>query len=486
MNYELIVAGTQSNGFAGTKASNNAGQARKEIEPVKDYILLPLWTADPPFSQDPKSSQDDESKPSSYNGKKVNEDPRKESECNDQEKKDNVNSTNNVNAAGTNEVNVMMVQSITTAHIRVNAAQLCYLLEVHGAAVSNEDANQKNLRALPSSWNNCLRTDIKGSSGSSSEFQMWAFLYAEDTSRKLMKFNTANDDEDLEPIDHDDLEEMDLKWQVAMLSMRVKQFYKKNGRKLIVNGKEHVGFDKTKVECFNCHRRGHFARECRAPRKSREQEWRCRDNALIIQDGMGYDWSYIAQDEPTKFALMAYTANSSGSNTEAQLIVQQKNEVVYEEKIAVLDNLKPIISNKTSASVSQVEASTSQTSNTSVEMPRVESVRPSGVIIEDWVSDDEDIFQSNDLQISAVKGIGVTAVKASAAFNLLKRTCKSHVELEYNFEECYKALTDRLDWNNPEGKEYPFDLSKTLPFIMERGHQVAPVDYFINNDLEYL
>ncbi|GKA22686.1 hypothetical protein Tco_0708648 [Tanacetum coccineum] len=54
--------------------------------------------------------------------------------------------------------------------------------------------------------------------------------------------------------------------------------------------------------------------------------------------------------------------------------------------------------NKTSASMSQVETSTSQTSNTSVEMPRVESVRPSGVIIEDWVSDDEDIFQSNDLQ----------------------------------------------------------------------------------------
>ncbi|GJU07305.1 hypothetical protein Tco_1123735 [Tanacetum coccineum] len=54
--------------------------------------------------------------------------------------------------------------------------------------------------------------------------------------------------------------------------------------------------------------------------------------------------------------------------------------------------------NKTSASVSQVEASITPPSNTSVEMPRVESVRPSGVIIEDWVSDDEDIFQSNDLQ----------------------------------------------------------------------------------------
>ncbi|GKD75421.1 retrovirus-related pol polyprotein from transposon TNT 1-94 [Tanacetum coccineum] len=116
INYEPIV-----NGFARTKASDNACHAKKETEPVKDYILLPLWIADPPFSQDPKSSQDDESKPSSYNGKKVNEDPRKESECNDQEKEDNVNNTNNVNAAGTNEVNV----SITTAHIRVNAAQLC-------------------------------------------------------------------------------------------------------------------------------------------------------------------------------------------------------------------------------------------------------------------------------------------------------------------------------------------------------------------------
>ncbi|GJU04857.1 hypothetical protein Tco_1121287, partial [Tanacetum coccineum] len=72
-----------------------------------------------------------------------------------------------------------------------------------------------------------------------------------------------------------------------------------------------------------------------------------QDNALIMQDGLGYDWSYIAQDEPTEFALMAYTL---GSNTEvqscsknclesieAQLIVHQKNEAVYEEKITVLE-----------------------------------------------------------------------------------------------------------------------------------------------------
>nr|GEX36840.1 hypothetical protein [Tanacetum cinerariifolium] len=109
MNYEPIILGTQSNGFAGTKVNDNAGQARKEIEPIKDYILLPLWTADLPFSQDPKISIDVGSKPSSDDGKKVDEDPRKENKCKDQKKEDNVNITNNVNtvsstvnAAGTN------------------------------------------------------------------------------------------------------------------------------------------------------------------------------------------------------------------------------------------------------------------------------------------------------------------------------------------------------------------------------------------------
>ncbi|GJU87373.1 retrovirus-related pol polyprotein from transposon TNT 1-94 [Tanacetum coccineum] len=107
MNYKPIIAGTQSNSIAGTKASDNAGQARKETEPVKNYILLLLWPGDPPFSQDLKNSQDDGSKPSSDDEKKVDEDPRKESESIDKENDDNVNNTNNVNAASTNEVNVV-------------------------------------------------------------------------------------------------------------------------------------------------------------------------------------------------------------------------------------------------------------------------------------------------------------------------------------------------------------------------------------------
>ncbi|GKF98782.1 hypothetical protein Tco_0297565, partial [Tanacetum coccineum] len=84
-----------------------ARKARMETLPGKDYILLPLWTADPPFFQSSKSSQGDGSKPSSDDEKKVDEDPRKDSESIDQEKDANVNSTNNVNAASINEVNAV-------------------------------------------------------------------------------------------------------------------------------------------------------------------------------------------------------------------------------------------------------------------------------------------------------------------------------------------------------------------------------------------
>ncbi|GJR75637.1 ribonuclease H-like domain-containing protein [Tanacetum coccineum] len=219
-----------------------------------------------------------------------------------------------------------------------------------------------------------------------------------------------------------------------MLSMRVKRFYNKTGRKLIFNGKEPVGFDKTKAECFNCHRRGHFARECRGIRnqgnmngderyRSRDNTRRTvpletydalvvRDNALIIQDGLGYNWSYIAQNKPTEFTLMTYTSNSSGelfnsvfdsrssdgddNQTNDRFIKDNEYHAVpppftrnyipplSDLSFAGLDySVYRPTTNKTSASVSQVEISNTPTSNTSVEMTRVESVRPSRVIIED-------------------------------------------------------------------------------------------------------
>nr|GFB96128.1 ribonuclease H-like domain-containing protein [Tanacetum cinerariifolium] len=70
-------------------------------------------------------------------------------------------------------------------------------------------------------------------------------------------------------IDADDLEEMDLKWQMAMLTVRARRFLQRTGRNLRANGPTSMGFDMSKVECYNCHRKRHFARKCRSPKDTR-------------------------------------------------------------------------------------------------------------------------------------------------------------------------------------------------------------------------
>nr|GEX10447.1 hypothetical protein [Tanacetum cinerariifolium] len=137
------------------------------------------------------------------------------------------------------------------------------------------------------------------------------------------------DNEDLKQIDVDDLEEMDLRWQMAMLTMRARRFLQKTGRNLGANGTTSMGFDMSKVECYNCHRKGHFAKECRSPKDSRRngvaelQRWTVpvetsTSNALVSQcDGVGsYYWSYQSEEELANFALMAFLASSSSSDTE--------------------------------------------------------------------------------------------------------------------------------------------------------------------------
>ncbi|GKD15443.1 hypothetical protein Tco_1199850 [Tanacetum coccineum] len=92
-------------------------------------------------------------------------------------------------------------------------------------------------------------------------------------------------------------------------------------------------------------------------------------------------------------------------------------------------------------------------------------------------------FMMNRLKVDTL----TPELLAGPTFELMKGTCKSLVELEYFFEEVYKATTDQLDWNNPEGQQYPHDLRKPLPLIPNsRGRQVIPFDHFINNDLAYL
>nr|GFB58923.1 ribonuclease H-like domain-containing protein [Tanacetum cinerariifolium] len=219
-------------------------------------------------------------------------------------------------------------------------------LEIQGAGISHEDANQKFL-SFDDLYNNLrvFEHDVKGTTvSSSSNSQNVAFVSADNTSitndvstaysvsspfvlKSQMERSTSYTNEvihsffanqssapqldcdDLEQINDNDLEETDLKWQVAMISIRIKKFYKRTGKKLQFDTRDTVGFDKTKVECFNCHKMGHFARDRRAKwnqdsiiREGRYNGNTARDNnirpayqddlkALVTMDGEDIDWS---------------------------------------------------------------------------------------------------------------------------------------------------------------------------------------------------
>ncbi|GJW48911.1 ribonuclease H-like domain-containing protein [Tanacetum coccineum] len=185
-------------------------------------------------------------------------------------------------------------------------------LEVHAAPVSKEDINQMFLRSLPHSWShialiirnkpdidqtniddlyNNLRVykdEIKRSLSSTSNSQNWAFLSSENTSN-TNEVSTASGNFGVKTagrqatnsqirfyllqIDQDDLEELDIRWQVAMLTVRVQRFIQKTGRNLDFKGKQPVTFDKSKVECYNCHRKGHFAKECKSGRNQGKRSY---------------------------------------------------------------------------------------------------------------------------------------------------------------------------------------------------------------------
>ncbi|GJV19821.1 hypothetical protein Tco_1368841 [Tanacetum coccineum] len=125
-------------------------------------------------------------------------------------------------------------------------------LEAHGAEVSSEDANHKFLRSLPPALSNLamtMRTKLDVDTLSIDDIEV-PTGFADEVIYSLFVKQSEDLDllhEDLEQIDDLDIEEMDINWQIAMIAIRMKKFYKKTGRRVRIDGNKPVGFDKKKL-----------------------------------------------------------------------------------------------------------------------------------------------------------------------------------------------------------------------------------------------
>ncbi|GJS41613.1 putative ribonuclease H-like domain-containing protein [Tanacetum coccineum] len=143
--------------------------------------------------------------------------------------------------------------------------------------------------------------------------------------------------EDLEQIDDLDIKEMDINWQIAMIAIRMKKFYKKTGRRVRIDGNKPVGFDKKKLECFKCHNTGHFARECTSKgtndgkkRDSFYQDQGARkkeqnQNCLLTMDDGEQEVKLLAYDLVVK-------------KLEAQVVTFQKQQLSLNEQLTFQAN----------------------------------------------------------------------------------------------------------------------------------------------------
>ncbi|GKB08324.1 hypothetical protein Tco_0836608 [Tanacetum coccineum] len=191
------------------------------------------------------------------------------------------------------------------------------------------EVNTANIQVSPASTQ-VSTASTQVSTANLSDATVYAFLANQLNGSQLVH-------EDLKQIHEDDTEEIDLKWQLALLSMRTRGFFQKTGRKITINGSDIAGYDKSKVECFNYHKLGHFAKDTSS-------------KAMLAIDGAGFDWSYMADDE-VPMALMDFQTlriefNKSEFNIatykrgltsiEEQLVFYKKTEVLFYEQIAVL------------------------------------------------------------------------------------------------------------------------------------------------------
>nr|GFA99253.1 hypothetical protein [Tanacetum cinerariifolium] len=131
--------------------------------------------------------------------------------------------------------------------------------------------------------------EVKSSSSTSQTIQNISFVSSQNTNNtnepvsvvsSVSAASTKPPASILPNVDNLSDAEMDLKWQMAILTMRARRFIQRTGSNLGANGTTSIRFDMSKVECYNCHKRGHFARECRSPRDTRNKDTQ-RGNVLV-------------------------------------------------------------------------------------------------------------------------------------------------------------------------------------------------------------
>nr|GEW99388.1 hypothetical protein [Tanacetum cinerariifolium] len=267
------------------------------------------------------------------------------------------------------------------------------------------------------------------------------------------------DNKDLKQIDPDDLEEMDLKWQMAMLNMRAKRFLQKTGRNLGVKGSETIGFDKNKVKCYNCHRKGHFVRECGA---SKHQDNRNREAPRR---------TLPAEDGPTNFALMNYTSSSSSSSLNSDTEVNDKynsGEGYHAVSPPYTGNYMPpkpdlVFVSESVTNLPDIAKSVVKTSETKLK-------NVSAPIIEDWVSDseDEDEIETESKQIKP----SFAKVKFVKSTKHVKSPRKSVKQEEINRQTKYPKKTKEAQIKEEAKKG---NIDKVLSLEQIKTNQAAEI-----------
>nr|GEV68011.1 hypothetical protein [Tanacetum cinerariifolium] len=214
-------------------------------------------------------------------------------------------------------------ESLDQIHDRLQ--KLTSQLEIHGVSLYQKDVNLKffstteSVSVAASVSVVCAKMPV--SSLPNVDFLSNAVIYSFFTSQYS---SPQLDNEDLKKIDSDDLKEMDLKWQMAMLTMRARQFLQRTGRNIGANGPTSLGFYMSKVECYNCHRKGHFARECRSPKDSR-------------RNGVAEPQRRTVSVETSTSNALVSQCDGVKKSVEARLLVYKQNESIFEEDIKLLN-----------------------------------------------------------------------------------------------------------------------------------------------------